>query len=43
MIREPDTVVVRPVPDREPVEFPWPRGVRASWITDEIVREMEES
>nr|WP_281200826.1 hypothetical protein [Streptomyces antibioticus] len=42
MIREPDTVIVRPVPDPLPVVFDKPRCVYASWITEELMRELEE-
>lgn len=42
MIREPDTVVVRPVPYLEPVEWTWARGVYASWITEEMITEVED-
>lgn len=33
---------VRALPDTEPVEFPSTRAVRMGWITDEMVRELEE-
>ncbi|MEU3285617.1 hypothetical protein [Streptomyces longwoodensis] len=44
MIREPDTRIVHPVPDAEPVEFTWSRAVYASWpwLTEEFMRELEE-
>jgi hypothetical protein len=42
VIREPDTVVVRPVPDAEPVTFDKARCVYAYWITPEIMKEVEE-
>lgn len=32
---------VYPLPDMEPVEFPAVRAVRADWITDDMVRELE--
>ncbi|MDX2575934.1 hypothetical protein PV332_10620 [Streptomyces scabiei] len=44
MIREPDTVVVRAVPDPIPVEFDKSRCAYASWpwLTEEFMREVEE-
>ncbi|MEU1254821.1 hypothetical protein ABZ445_16225 [Streptomyces chartreusis] len=44
MIREPDTVIIRAVPDAEPVEFKWSRCVYAAWpwLTEEFMREVEE-
>ncbi|MFD9205932.1 hypothetical protein ACFVZM_06590 [Streptomyces sioyaensis] len=41
-IREPDTRVVRPWPDTEPVEFAMPYCVYAYWLTPELMRETEE-
>jgi hypothetical protein len=43
VIREPDTVIVRAVPDTEPVEFPLSRCAYASWtwLTEEFMKELE--
>lgn len=41
MIREPNTVIVHPIPDQEPAVFDKPRSVYASWITEELMRETE--
>ncbi|GAB1326931.1 hypothetical protein [Streptomyces sennicomposti] len=43
MIREPDTHIVRPVPDTEPVEVNFSRCVYASWpwLTEEVMEELE--
>lgn len=32
---------VWPMPDQEPVEFPAVRAVRADWITDDMVKDLE--
>ncbi|MER7922140.1 hypothetical protein ABTY96_03215 [Streptomyces sp. NPDC096057] len=40
--REPDTVIVRALPDQEPVTFDKPRSVYAYWITPELMKEVEE-
>lgn len=42
MIREPDTRIVHAQPDDEPVVFDRPRCVYASWITPELMKEVEE-
>ncbi|MET9126940.1 hypothetical protein [Streptomyces sp. NPDC004528] len=44
MIREPDTVVVRPIPDPIPIVFDKPRCLYAAWpwLTDEFMRELED-
>lgn len=42
MTHEANTVVVRAMPDPEPVEFDFPQCVYASWITPEMMREVEE-
>ena len=33
---------IYPLPDQEPVDFPYTRSVRASWITDELIAELLE-
>lgn len=41
-IREPDTYIVRAVPDPIPAEFTFEPCVYASWITPELMKEVEE-
>lgn len=45
MTREPNTHVVRPVPDAEPVEVNFSRSVYASWpwLTEEYLKELEDA
>ncbi|MET7939679.1 hypothetical protein [Streptomyces sp. NPDC005302] len=44
MTREPNTVIVRAVPDPIPVEFPLSRCAYASWpwLTEEFMKELED-
>lgn len=43
MLGDPEGHVrVWPLPDQEPVEFPYSKSVRASWITEELIRQLLE-
>ncbi|WP_008412949.1 hypothetical protein [Streptomyces sp. SM8] len=43
MIREPDTRIVHAQPDDEPAVFDRPRCVYASWITPDLMKEVEDA
>lgn len=38
----PNARIVRPVEDEIPVTFPYPPCLYASWVTPELMRELEE-